>query len=45
VRTVAGRGAAQVSGNRPGTFAMELLNSLYELDAATIDALAKVNVA
>lgn len=41
----AGELAAQVSGNRPGTFAMELLNSLYELDSATINALAKVKVA
>lgn len=41
----AGELAAKISGNRPGTFAMELLNGLYELDAPTIDALAKVKLA
>ena len=41
----AGELAAQVSGNQPGTFAVELLNGLYALDPATIEALAKVTVA
>lgn len=40
----AGELAAQQSGNRPGTFAMELLNGLYALDSATVNALAKVTV-
>jgi len=41
----AGELAAQVSGGRPGTFAMELLNALYALDPVTIQALAKVSLA
>jgi hydroxyethylthiazole kinase len=41
----AGELAAQVSGNQPGTFAVELLNGLYALDPATIEALAKVTTA
>ncbi len=40
----AGELAAKISGNRPGTFAVELMNGLYELDAPTIDALAKVKL-
>jgi hydroxyethylthiazole kinase len=41
----AGELAAEVSGNQPGTFAVELLNGLYALDPVTIQALAKVTVA
>ena len=40
----AGELAAQVSGGRPGTYAAELLNGLYALDSATINAMAKVTV-
>lgn len=39
----AGELAAQVSGGRPGTFAVELLNALCEIDSAAIEALAKVS--
>lgn len=41
----AGELAADISGNRPGTFAVELLNGLYEIDSAAIEALAKVTLA
>lgn len=40
----AGELAAEQSGNRPGTFAMELMNGLYALDSAAIEALAKVTL-
>lgn len=40
----AGELAAKISGNRPGTFAVELMNGLYDLDAPTINALAKVKL-
>ncbi len=41
----AGELAAKVSGNQPGTFAVELLNGLYALDPTAIRAMAKVTLA
>ncbi len=41
----AGELAAKLSGNRPGTFAVELLNSLFALDPAKIQSLANVTLA
>jgi len=42
---VAGELAAKLSGDRPGTYAVELLNALYALDPVTIRAMAKVSLA
>ena len=41
---IAGETAAKVSGDRPGTFHVELYNSLYALTADDITAMAKIEL-
>lgn len=40
---IAGELAAEISGDRPGTFHVELYNALHAIDAATIEERAKVS--
>ena len=42
---LAGELAAQISGDRPGTFGVELMNALYAVNADDIAKLAKISVA
>ena len=42
---LAGELAAQISGDRPGTFGVELMNALYAVNADDIARLAKISVA
>lgn len=42
---IAGEIGARASGDRPGTFSVELMDALYALDGAALESMAKIEIA